>query len=336
MRQGNRIRYLLISLGLMGVTCYFLLPSPRSLQAEEQSVAEVNRVVAKVNGKPIYEEQLRRDVESGLSTLRKYGMREEAADLVKRLQSRALDRVIGEELIHQESQRLIIEDIDERVEQKLKALEKQYAAGEGFEAYLRKNALTMEDVRSSLRARVYVEQYLKEKGLSEPEISEERIRETYRRNPESYSREEAIKVSHVLIAVDGIAGAEENEQALQEAEEIHKEILGGKDFAEMAQKHSDCNSASGGGSLSYIKRGYMPEEFDRVAFEMEEDTVSEVMKTEFGYHIIKVLDKRPAGVTPYEDVRDFIEKLLQQQESKKKLAAHIAELKKEAKIEITE
>ena len=333
MKQKIRINYLLIFLGLMGVTCYILRISPRSLQAEEQSLAEAQKVVAKVNGKPIYEEQLKRELENSLRIFRKYGTRKEDSDLVKRLQSRALDKVIGEELIFQASQRLTIEDIDEKVKQKLKALERKYATGERFEKYLKQNNLTMEGVRRSLRVRLYVDEYLMEKGLSEPQISEERIREAYERNPDSYSGEETIKVSHILIGTDRISGVEENEQALQRAERIRGEISEGKDFAEMAKKHSDCNSASGGGSLRYIKRGYMPEEFDRVAFAMEKGAVSEVVKTEFGYHIIKVFDKKSAGVTPYEEVRDFIKKLLQQQESKEKITVHIAELKKRAKIE---
>ena len=78
----------------------------------------------------------------------------------------------------------------------------------------------------------------------------------------------------------------------------------------------------------------MPRAFDKVAFAMEKGAVSEVVKTKFGYHIIKLSDKKSAGVAPYEEVRDFIEKFLQQQESEKKRAAHIAELKKKAKIEI--
>lgn len=333
MIQENRVNYLLIFLGLMGVTCFV---ASRSLRAEEQSMAEGKKVVAKVNGKPIYEERLKPEVENGLRKFRKYGMRNEDPDLVKRLQSRALDKAVGEELIFQESQRQTIEDIDERVTQKLRALERKYGTGERFEKYLKQNNLTMEGVRSSLRARIYVDDYLKEKGILEPQISEERIREAYEHNPDSYYGEESIKVSHILIAVDGIAGAEENEQALQKAEKIHNEIVEGKDFAEMATKNSDCNSASDGGSLRYIKRGYMPAEFDRVAFAMEKDAVSEVVKTRFGYHIIKIFEKKPAGVTPYEEVREFIKRHLQQQESKRKLAAHIAELKEKAKIEITE
>jgi peptidyl-prolyl cis-trans isomerase C len=297
-------------------------------------LAETKKIVAKVNGKPIYEEQLKPHVENDLRVFRKYGMRKEDPDLVKRLQSRALDELIDDELIFQESQKLPIEDIDEKVEQKLRILKEKRGTGEDFAKYLKRKNLTMKEVRESLRVSVYVDEYLEKKGISEPEISEERIRETYNRNPDSYSREETIKASHILIAVEGDGGVEEKQQASQEAEEIRKKVLKGTNFAEIAKKHSDCNSASGGGNLGYIKRGYMPREFEKVAFAMEKGAVSEVVETKFGYHIIKLSDKKPAGVARYEEVRDIIKKFLQQQESDKKRAAHIAELKEKAKIEI--
>jgi peptidyl-prolyl cis-trans isomerase C len=333
MMHDDTVVHLLIFLGLTGVACF--APSP-SLRAEEQNVTQGKKVVAKVNGKPIYEERLNPKVQNGLRRFRKYGMRNEAPDLVQRLQKRALDRVIGEELIFQASQRLTIEDADEKVTRKLRALQRRYATGERFEEYLRQNNLTMEDVRSSLRARVYVDEYLKEKGISKPQLSDERIRDAYERNPESYSEEASVKISHILIAVDRVAETEAHERARQRAEQIRNKLLAGKDFAQMARKHSDCNSASGGGNLGYVKRGYMPPEFDKVAFAMERGTVSEAVKTRFGYHIIKVLDTKPAGVAPYEEVRGFIERYLQEEESKRKLAAHIAELKERAKIEIIE
>jgi peptidyl-prolyl cis-trans isomerase C len=334
MRQGSKLDSLVISLALMGVTGYVVCLSPQSLQAEEQDMAGGKKVVARVNGKPIYEDQLKPGVERKLRVFRKYGMREEPPDLVKRLQSRILDKLISEELISQASQRLTIEDIDERVEQKLEALKKKHGSEEDLAKYLKMRNLTIENVRGSLRARVYVDEYLEKKGISEPQISESLIRETYDRNPETYSREESIKASHILIAVEENAGVEEKERASQKAAKIRKQVLNGKNFAEMAKEHSDCNSASGGGSLGYIKRGYMPRTFDEVAFTTKKDAVSTVVKTEFGYHIIKVFDRKSAGITPYEEVRDFIKTYLQGEESKNKRAAHIAELKKAAKIEI--
>jgi len=261
-------------------------------------------------------------------------MRREDPALIKRLQKRALDKIIGEELIAQESAKLTIENIDEKVEQKLKDLETKYGTPERVDGYLKRRNLTRESARQSYRARVRVEEYLKQQGVSEPEIPEERVREVYERAPESYSREETVKVSHILIKVDGNTGAEEKEQARKKAEQLQKEVSGSKDFADAARNHSDCNSAAGGGDLGYIKRRYMPKEFESAAFALEEDAVSEVVETKFGYHVIKVLDKQPGGVMPFAEVKGFITKYLQQEESKKKLAAHMEELKSKATIEI--
>jgi peptidyl-prolyl cis-trans isomerase C len=299
-------------------------------------MAEPERIVARVNGEPIYEEQLNAGVERGFRVFRKYSLRGQAPDpvLIKRLRTRALDEAIEEELLFQESQKLEIEDIDERVDEKLKAMEAKYGGREQFANSLKRKHLTLRDARASLRAGIYRDEYLKKTGISEPQISEQRIREAYERNPGAYSRQESVKVSHILIAVEGNAESEQKKQALKRAERIREAVLDGQDFAETAKKHSDCKSASDGGSLGYIKRGYMPTAFDAVAFEMSEESVSGVVTTEFGYHIIKVFDKRAAGVTPYEEAREFVEKYLQEEESKRRRAAHLVELRKRANIEI--
>lgn len=303
-------------------------------RAEEQSAAEARKVVARVNGEPIYEDQVKPNVEMALRNFRKYGMREDNSEMVMRIQKNVLDKVIGDELVDQESRKRPIENLDEKVEERVKALEKKYGAGEGMERYLKIRRLTMEDLRKSMRARVRIDEYLKEHGVLEPEIPEDQIREMYDASPESFSRNETVEVSHVLIAVAPDAGDEDKKQARQKAEQVRREILEGKDFAEMAKKHSNCNSAAGGGKLGNIKRGYMPAEFDQAAFALEEGAVSEVVETKFGYHVIEVTDKQPGGVIPYEEIRGFIEKYLQGEESKKKLATHIAELREKSKIEI--
>jgi peptidyl-prolyl cis-trans isomerase C len=194
--------------------------------------------------------------------------------------------------------------------------------------------LTIEKLKVNFNKRVYMDEYLKINGIVDPDIPEKNIRDFYESSPKNYYREESVKVSHILIKVDEKTTPEEKKKARKKAEQLRKDVLGGKDFAEMAKEHSECNSASGGGGLGYINKGYMPEEFEKAAFAQEKDAVSEVVETKFGFHIIKVLEKSPAGITPYEDVRDFIKKFLQEDESKRKLDAHLAELKKKAKIEI--
>ena len=134
---------------------------------------------------------------------------------------------------------------------------------------MKRNNQTLEGLKSSIREGIYIEAYLKQQGIADPDIPEDKIRDFYEGNPGSYFRKESIKVSHILIKLDENPGPEEKEKAFKKAEEIRKEIVAGADFAEMAKKHSECNSASGGGSLRYINKGYMPEGFDKVAFSLE-------------------------------------------------------------------
>jgi peptidyl-prolyl cis-trans isomerase C len=334
MSQLYKSKHLWMLVGLAAGTGCIVVLSGDNPAAEEQSTGEARKVAAMVNGEPIYEDRLQAEVDLGLKKFKKYGMRKQDPALVKRLQLRALDRVIGDVLILQESRKLNVEDVESKVKQKVQELKRKYGAGKRFEMYLKMRRLTLEDLEESYRTRVNVDEYLKDKGILDPEIPEERIRAAYDENQAGYSREAAADVSHILIAVDEDAGAEETQKAQQKAEEIRKQVLDGRDFAELARAHSDCNSASGGGSLGYIKQGYMPGEFEKVAFAMEKNAVSDVVKTKFGYHVIKLIDKKAAGVVPYEEVRAFIKKYLQEGESKKKLAAHIAELREQAEIEV--
>ena len=305
-----------------------------SPDAQLKTEKKKRKVVAKVNGSPIYEEQLDPGVQEGLKKYKKYGMRKESPALINRLQKKTLVKVVDHELLYQESRKLTVKNLDEKVDEKLKKMKRKYQTDERFENHLKRNNQTLEGLTASIRKGIYVEEYLKQQGINDPAIPEESIREFYEGNPGSYYRKESIKVSHILIKLDENPGPEEKEKAFNKAEGIRKEILAGADFAEMAIKHSECNSASGGGSLRYINKGYMPEEFDKVAFTLEKDTVSDVVETKFGYHIILVSDKIAEGVTPYDEVRDFIKKFLQEDESKKLLEAHLAKLREKAKIEV--
>lgn len=334
MRREKLAVYYCILLCCFMVTVCFAGTTTSIKEAKKQSEVKERKVVARVNGKPVYEDQLTPEVKKGLKKFKKYGMRKDSPEMEKRLQKKALGRVIDYELIAQESRKLKIKDVDKKVEEKLQALKNKYQTEERLNNYLKMKGLTTEELKINFNKRIYMDEYLKIKGISDPDIPEKNIREFYDDNPKNYHREEAVKVSHILIKVDEKATHEEEKKARQKAEQLRKDILGGKDFAEIAKEHSECNSASGGGGLGYINKGYMPEEFEKIAFSLDKDVVSEPVKTKFGYHIIKVSEKSPEGITPYEEVRDFIKKFLQEGETKKKLAAHTAELKKKAKIEV--
>jgi parvulin-like peptidyl-prolyl isomerase len=120
------------------------------------------------------------------------------------------------------------------------------------------------------------------------------------------------------------------------ADKLRELIINGEEFSKIAKEHSQGSevNATIAGDIGIIQKGYMPKEFEEVAFAMKKGEVSKPVATKFGYHIIKVTDRREAGITPYVEVKDFIRKFLQEQESVKMLNTIKKKLREEAKIEV--
>ena len=310
--------------------------SSADTEVKKDTMEKDRKIVATVNGKSIYEDQLTRDVTKRLRKFNKYGMKRNSPALVKRMKEKALDKIISEELIYQESRKLNIPDIEARISEKLMEEKGKHKSEEAFKKSLKSKKLTEIELKNSIKTNIYVDEYLKKTGLRNPEVPEEEIKAYYEDSKSSFKREESIRASHILIMVNNDAEPGEKQQAREKAEMIRQEIINGKDFAEMARKHSkDANAPKSGGDLGYINKGYMPPEFDEAAFALEKNMISELVETKHGFHIIKVVDKKPAGITPYDDVKDFIGKFLQERIAQKKFPLHIKELKKKAKIVIS-
>ncbi|TFG43549.1 MAG: peptidylprolyl isomerase [Bacteroidia bacterium] len=331
----QRRKNVFILLTTMLLTFCFMRIANSESDAKKGDESKDRTIVARVNGQPIYKEALDPYIEQEMKKFRKYGMtRKESPEVVKRMEKRALDKVIAQELLTGESRKIKIEDIEKKVDEEIKKLKIKYKSEERFKGYLDSKKLTENDLRENFKKGIYIEKYLEEKGIRNPEVPEEEIKAFYEESKANYWKDEYIRASHILIKVDENASQEEKDAARQKAEKIRTEIVNGKLFAEMAREFSEDGNAANGGNLDYITRGFMPPEFDSVAFAMNKDEVSEVVQTKFGFHIIKVFDKKPAGYSSYDEVRDFIKKYLQEEVSRKKLISHMEELKLKAKIEV--
>ncbi len=126
------------------------------------------------------------------------------------------------------------------------------------------------------------------------------IEKEYNNNSEQYTTPEQVRASHILLKTEG----KDDAAVKAKAQELLKQAKAGADFAELAKKNSDdTDSAKNGGDLDYFGRGRMVPEFDQVVFAMTPGTTSDVVKTGFGYHIIKLVDKKNATTRPLAEVR---------------------------------
>jgi len=141
------------------------------------------------------------------------------------------------------------------------------------------------------------------------EISDADVQRYYNDNQDKYRVPEQVKVSHILfktIGPDNNPDPKLEAPAKAKAEAVLKQLKGGANFAELAKKNSEDTSAGNGGSLGWIQRGQMVPEFEKTSFELPKGQTSDLVKTQFGYHIIHVDDKQPAHVRPLAEVKPEI------------------------------
>lgn len=157
-----------------------------------------------------------------------------------------------------------------------------------------------EEFKSQLEATKenVLKQYAINKLLSNIEVSNEEVEEFYNNQKANFKSQEKVRASHILVDTE------------EKAEDISREINDGLAFEEAAKKYSTCPSKENGGDLGEFTRGKMVPEFENAAFAMEEGEISEPVKSQFGYHIIKLISKKEAGTVPFEEIKGQIEKHL--------------------------
>jgi len=165
-----------------------------------------------------------------------------------------------------------------------------------------------------------------------PQITDAEIQAYYKKNQDAYKVQDQVKVRHILISVPQGADSKTDAAAKAKAEDLLKQIKAGGNFAELAEKNSDDpGSKSQGGELGWLDRGKTVPEFDKTAFSLAPGQTSGVIKTQFGYHILQVEDKKTAHERPLSEVKAEIVPVLEQQKVGASEQAFASQLAADAK-----
>jgi foldase protein PrsA len=255
-------------------------------------------VVAKVGDASISEAELQQ------SLLDQYG-----AD--------ALDVLITNKLIELEADKQKVAVTEEEIEEELAALAESYGGETALEEAVVASGMTMNDVRDD------IVNYLKTEKLLEPriEITDEELQTYFDENKDTYATAEQVQASHILVADEATAN------------EVKSKLDAGGDFSELAKEYStDTTTAESGGDLGYFSSGDMVAEFEETAFALGVNEISTPVKTEYGYHIIKVVDHQEAKEANFEDSKEEIKDTLRNDKMSTEYTVWLEELKAEYKI----
>ena len=287
-------------------------------------------VVARVNG----EDVKKADFERMIHTIEGRAGQPIPADHRDEVLRGALDQLVVYTLLSQESKTRGIKVDDAEVNQKVQELRGQFPTEDAFNKALKDRGMTADSLRHDAQVDLSVTKLMDAEVATTPGPSDAEIKDFYDKNPDKFKQDEQVRASHILIRVDQKADAATRAKAKAQIESILKQARGGADFAELARKYSQDGSAQQGGDLNYFSRGQMVPQFETVAFKLKVGQISDVVQTEFGYHIIKVTDHKPARTIAFEEAKPQIAQYLAGEKKQQHADAFIESLKKKSKIEI--
>ena len=241
------------------------------------------------------------------------------------------DNVIAQHLLAQEAARQDL-DVDEaKVEAEYQRVVEHHGSEDEL---LSKAKLEKEDVpriKEDLRGRLKYNRFLDSIVGDIAEPTEKEVFDEYMRDPVAFGTPEQVHASHIVKHTNQ---GQDPVEAREAIDQVKQKLDDGADFEELAETHSDC--ASGGQDLGFFARGQMVEEFEDVVFNMEPDQVSDVFKTDFGFHIARVHEKKKAQTVPFEEIKDQLKQAMFQRRQTEAIEAEVARLKEKAEIELDE
>ncbi len=249
------------------------------------------------------------------------------------MKNQALKSLIDRELLFQESKKKGIQVKSEAVSDQLKNIQQRYPNKEEFKKLLNDRGLTESDLQAQIEHGMAIQKLIDEEVADKIKISDEETKSYYDANPQLFQQPEQVKASHILIKVDANATDAQKAEARKKIKEVQQKVQKGEDFATLAKTYSEGPSGPRGGDLGYFRRGQMVKPFEAAAFSLKLNETSDIVETRFGYHLIKIVGKKPAKKMTYAEVKDRLNDRLKNQKMASKTNAYIENLRKGAKIE---
>jgi len=306
-------------------------PAAQPAAADKPVPVELPDVIARVNGEAINKGEFEKAVKS----IEQRAGGPVPADQRDRIYRAVLEQMVGYKLLIQETKTRHVEVPDAEIETRIGQIRQQFPNEDAFKQVLAQQNLTVEQLKDDARQDMAVSKLLDGEIAGKVTVKPEDVQAFYTQNPQHFKQAEKVHASHILIQVPKDADAATKAQARAKIDDLLKQAREGKDFGELAKQNSqDPGSGPNGGDLGFFEPGQMVGPFNDAAFAQQPGTIGDVVETAFGFHIIKVIEKQPAGLVPLDQAKEQIQEFLEGQGREQQTAAFVNALKAKGKVEI--
>ena len=288
-------------------------------------------VVARVNGEDVTSAQLDEAVGRIEAQIGGPLPPEERSHVVREI----LDQLIAFRLLTQAADASGLALPDSELDAELALVQNQFPSAEAFATALAAQGTTLEEFRAETRRQILVEQLVEQTIADQIAVTPEQVTAFYQDNPDQFRAGAQVRARHILISVPEAGTAEARAEARGRAEDVLAQVQAGGDFEALAGEHSDDpGSAVAGGDLGYFGQGDMVPTFDEAAFSLAPGETSGLVESQFGFHIIRVVDRQAERMLPLDDVRPQLEQYLLGQNQQTATQAYIDALRAQGTVEI--
>ncbi len=256
-------------------------------------------------------------------------------ELMGNFASNVLGQLITGELLYQEAIREGFIASAEDIEKAFTDISSQYNKPEEFQAVIKKRGYDEETLRKNISRQFTIQQFIAETIARKVNVTETEAREFYDQNPDNFITPEEVRASHILIK----SSESDDEKIRKEAEKKALELAatarkGETNFSELARMHSEGPTGPNGGDLGFFERGGMLKPFSNAAFSMKKGEISDPVLTTYGYHVIKVTDRKEKSTVPFEETSERLITTLRNGRINELIGTKIRELSSRAEVEI--
>ncbi|MFN7133536.1 MAG: peptidyl-prolyl cis-trans isomerase [Myxococcales bacterium] len=277
--------------------------------------------VAVVNGVPLTVEAFERELAFARRT--SAGMQPQTDEDLAAFRRSALEDYIDRAVALAAAKAAGVTVAPERVEREMLRLKAEYHGG-SFDEALAEGQLSQQELQERTRERLTIEKYFVEHVFSRVAVTDAEVEAWYNEHPDEFTEPEQVRAAQIVVKTP------------EEAKRVLAELRKGVRFDEAARLYSLSPDARVGGDLGWFARGTMPPTFDQTCFSLQVGKISDVVASEYGFHVFKVLDKRAAGKRPLESSRAEVEKRLVRQKREEAQRKVMKELRDAASVTVDE
>ena len=283
---------------------------------------QVGNIIAEVNGNAITYQQWYNAYMGLISRYDSQTLSSISDELLANLKNNVTEQLVNTTLLHQfaEKQNISISSDDVNVE--IEQIKANFDSEQEFNDALKRNNMTLNQLKENLKSQIKVDKAIQNE-YDKIDTPDEELAQYYEENKNYFFQPEKRKISHILV--------EDEEEAELLRSQLNEGLL---DFEQTAKDKSTCPSAEQGGDLGYIMRGQMVTEFEETAFSLEADELSNVVKTEYGYHILQCYDIQEEKQLSLEEAEDNIKAILTNQKQNEAIQALLTQLREEGDIKV--